>query len=231
MARSQDSAHKDSGRSRTHPPWRPTEGRDRRLHFLNDVVYRRMAPIYNAIDALSLGIWWRLVRRALDYVPRAGRVLEIGFGPGRLQAELAAQSDLSVGLDLAWGMCRFTQRRLRRSGLRHRIVQGNMFQLPFPAASFDTIVSTFALSGVVHGLTALCEMSRVSKRGGRIVIVDIGLPIDRNRMGVFWSRLWENMGDCLYDQPALMKAAGLEVVEFEEFGPGRHIRAAVGRKN
>jgi len=74
-------------------------------------------------------------------------------------------------------------------------------------------------------------MSRVSKRGGRIVIVDIGLPIDRNRIGVFWSRLWESMGDCLYDQTALMKVAGLEVVDFEEFGPGRHIKVAVGSKN
>lgn len=202
----------------------------RRLRFLNDVVYRRMAPVYNAIDGLTMGAWWRLVRRALDYVPHGGRVLEVGVGPGRLQTELAAHSDMSVGLDLARGMCRFTSRRLRRARLASRIVQGDMFQSPFPAEAFDTIVSTFALSGVAQGEAALREMNRVAKRGGRIVIVDIGPPSDGNRTGVFWSQLWERTGDLLYDQPAMMKAAGLEVVDFVEFGPGRHIRAAVGRK-
>lgn len=203
----------------------------RRLRFFNDVVYRRMAPVYNAIDVLTLGTWWRLVRRALDYVPRGGRALEVGVGPGRLQTELAAYSDMCVGLDLAWGMCRFTNRRLRRARLARRIVQGDMFQSPFPAEAFDTIVSAFALSGVAHGEAALREMNRVAKRGGRIVIVDIGPPSDGNRMGVFWSQLWEGTGDFLYDQPAMMRAAGLEVVDFVEFDPGRHIRAAVGRKS
>ena len=207
-----------------------TVSQDRWLRLFNHVVYNTLAPVYNALDGLTLGAWWRLVARAVEYVPPGGRVLEIGIGPGRLQTQIAMRAELSVGLDLARGMCQFAQRRLRRAGLIPRIIRGNVFDVPFPPATFDTVVSTFALAGVPHGEAALREMSRTAKRGGRVVVVDIGQPTDGNTVGVFWARLWERMGDFLYDHQALMRAAGLEVVEFEEFGPGRHVRAVVGLK-
>ncbi|MCB9420215.1 MAG: methyltransferase domain-containing protein [Ardenticatenaceae bacterium] len=200
------------------------------LRFFNDVVYESFPAVYNAMDWLTLGVWWRLVRQALNYIPPGGRVLEIGFGPGRLQTELARQADVCLGLDLAWGMCRFTQRRLRRAGLASRLVRGTVFALPYPSGTFDTAVSTFALSGVANGAAAVSEMARVTAVDGRVVLIDIGRPEDGNRLGTFWAELWERMGDFLYDQPQMMKMAGLEVTTFEEFGPGKHIRAIVGQK-
>ncbi len=198
--------------------------------FYNAILYNTLAPLYNALDWLTLGAWWRLVRRALDYVPPGGRVLEIGFGPGKLHVALARQAALCVGLDLAWGMCRFTRRRLQKAGLTSRIIRGNMLALPFPAGTFDTVVSTFTLSGLPDGHMAMREMARVTAAGGRIVLVDIGLPRDGSRAGIFWARLWARTGDYLHDQPALMQAAGLTVTTFEEYGPGKHIRAVVGEK-
>lgn len=206
----------------------PTQ--EHRLRFFNDVVYERFPAAYNAMDWLTLGAWWHLVRQALAYIPPGGRVLEIGFGPGRLQVELARRADISLGLDLAWGMCRFTQRRLHRAKLTSRIVRGSVFSLPYPSGAVDTVVSTFAFSGVANGVTAMGEMARVTAVGGRVVLVDIGLPEDGNRLGTFWAELWARQGDFLYDQPQMMKAAGLDVITFKEFGPGKHIRAIVGRK-
>lgn len=208
-----------------------TPAQERWLRFFNRVLYNALAPLYNSMDWLTFGAWWRLVRRALDDVPSGGRVLEIGFGPGRLHVELARRADLCAGLDLAWGMCRFTRRRLRRAGLTSRVMQGSAFALPYAAGAFDAVVSTFALSGLPDGAAALREMARVTGVGGRVVLVDIGLPGDGNRAGTFWARLWERLGDFLYDQPALMRQAGLEVVTFDEFGPGRHIRAVVGERS
>ena len=51
-----------------------------------------------------------------------------------------------------------------------------------------------------------------------------------SRLGTRLARLWEQMGDFLYDIPALMESAGLSVETFTEYGPGDHIRAVVGRK-
>jgi hypothetical protein len=59
------------------------------VRFINDVVHNVTAPVYNATDWLTLGAWWHLVRRVLDYVPVKKSVLEIGLGPGRLHVELA----------------------------------------------------------------------------------------------------------------------------------------------
>ncbi len=207
-----------------------TPSQERALKFFNEVVYNLLAPAYDGLDWLTLGAWWRLVRCALDYVPPGGRVLEVGFGPGKLHAQLARHADLCAGLDLAWGMCRFTRQRLRRAGLPSRIVRGSVFTLPFAAETFDTLVSTFAFSGFPDGQAAMRELARVTKGGGRVVLVDIGLPLDGNRVGSFWAHLWERAGDFLYDQPTLMQVAGLEVVTFEEFGPGQHIQAIVGEK-
>ena len=204
----------------------PNRGQD----FFNRILYDRLPGLYNAMDWLTFGAWWSLVRRALDYVPTGGRVLEVGFGPGRLQVELAKRSDLAFGIDLAGGMCRFTHDRLAAQGLIPNITRGSVFTLPYSTDAFDTVVSTFALSGMPDVQNALAEMARVVTPTSQVVVVDIALPADGNRVGTFWARLWESMGDYLYDFPALMLGVGLNVTRCEEFGPGRHIRAVVGEK-
>lgn len=200
------------------------------LRIFNTVVYNSFAPLYDSMDWLTFGVWWRLVRRALDYVPEGETLLEVGFGPGKLHIELARHSRLCFGLDRATGMCRFTQRRLRRNNLPIRVIQGSVDTLPYPTDSFDSIVSTFAFSGFPSGTDAMREMARVTKPTGHVVLIDIGLPEDHNRIGTFLARLWERAGDLLYNQPELMREAGLNVTVFKEFGPGRHIRAIVGQK-
>jgi ubiquinone/menaquinone biosynthesis C-methylase UbiE len=207
-----------------------SSSQERWLRFFNNVVYNALAPVYNSMDWLTFGAWWRLVRRALDFVPAGASVLEVGFGPGRLHFELVQRSSLCIGLDLAVGMCRYTRRRLQHMGLVSRITRGSVFALPYPLNAFDVVVSTFAFSGFPRGADAMREMARVTKVGGRVVLVDIGLPSNNNRAGVFWARLWERMGDFLYDQPELMQQAGLKNTVFKEFGPGDHIRAIVGEK-
>lgn len=210
-----------SGRSPAQERW---------LRFFNSILYNSLAGLYGALDWLTLGAWWRLVRRALDYVPAGGRVLEIGFGPGRLHTELTQRASLCAGIDLANGMCRLTKHRLAHAGLPVRIVRGSAFALPYPCGTFDSVVSTFTFSGLPAAQAAIREAARVTVPGGQVVLVDIGLPTDGNRTGTFWARLWESMGDYLYDQPTLMKAVGLDVKVFDEFGPGRHIRVIVGQK-
>jgi len=198
--------------------------------FFNNVVYELLAPVYDSLDWLTLGAWWRYVSRALDEVPDQQRVLEVGFGPGKLHTALARRANVCVGLDLALGMCRFTRRRLRRAGLPVRLTRGSVFTLPYPSDSFDVVVSTFAISGLPDAENAIAEMTRALAPGGRLVLVDIGLPLDGNRAGAFWAHLWERFGDFLYDYPALMQANTLDVIVFDEFGPGKHLRVIVGQK-
>ena len=52
-----------------------TATQERWLNWFNRVLYNAMAPVYDAMDWLTLGMWWRLVRHALDHVPPDNRVL------------------------------------------------------------------------------------------------------------------------------------------------------------
>lgn len=207
-----------------------TAAQEKWLRFFNRVIYNSLSRLYDSLDWLTFGAWWRLVRRALEYVPSGGAVLEVGFGPGRLLVELSRRAERCAGLDLAWGMCRLARQRMRRANQSPLITRGSVFTLPYADNTFDTVVSTFAFSGFPDGPDAMREMVRVTRPGGRVVLIAIGLPPDGNRLGIFLARLWERMGDFLYDQPALMAGAGLKVVTFEPFGPGHHIRAVVGEK-
>lgn len=207
-----------------------SKSQERWLNFWNTVLYNALAPFYDSLDWLTLGAWWGLVRRALEPIPAQKQVLELGFGPGKLLSQLARNADFCVGLDLAWGMCRFAKRRLIRQGLEANITRGNALFLPYADESFDIVVSTFALSGMPEAQMVIQEIARVLRVGGCIVLVDIGLPEDGNRVGQFWAKLWESMGDYLYNQPQLLEEAGLSLKTFEEYGPGNHIRLVVAEK-
>lgn len=193
-------------------------------------LYDAAPRAYDLLDRLTFGAWWRLVRRALDFVPEGGRALEVGFGPGKLLAALATRSSLAAGVDLAFGMCRYTRKRLVENGQPPLVACGSAFTLPYPAGTFDAVVSTFALSGFPDPAAALSEMARVAAPDGSVVLIDISLPPDGNLLGTLLARLWESMGDWLYDYPALMREADLRIATCEPFGPGAHIFAVVGKK-
>jgi ubiquinone/menaquinone biosynthesis C-methylase UbiE len=80
-------------------------------------VYDRFARAYDAVDWFTANTTHRLRKQGVDHhLPSAGsRVLEIGFGSGRLHLELAGQYELA-GVDLAPGMVRLTKHRLAARG-------------------------------------------------------------------------------------------------------------------
>ena len=79
-------------------------------------VYDRLAGLYDAVDWFTFNTTHRLRKRGLRGLPEpGGRLLEIGFGSGRLHLELAEQYEMA-GLDRAPGMAHLTKRRLGAQG-------------------------------------------------------------------------------------------------------------------
>lgn len=194
-----------------------------------DPFYDRLAPLYDAIDWLTVGVTHRLRRRALRYLPPEGsRVLEVGFGGGRLQAEMA-QRWQTAGVDLAPGMAQLTQGRLNQQGRSSHLAVGSAMALPWADAAFDAVVSTFAFSAFPDAERALDEMTRVTKAGGKVLIVDAGEAADGNRMAHLLARAWEALGDYMRDEVPLMKARGM-TVEREEYGPWGCVHAVTGTR-
>jgi ubiquinone/menaquinone biosynthesis C-methylase UbiE len=192
-------------------------------------VYDRLAPLYDAVDWLTGDTTHRLRRRALAYLPPAGsRLLEVGFGSGRLHVELAARYEMA-GLDRAPGMVALTQRRLTAQGLGSALSVGDAQALPWPSGHFDAVLSTFALSAVPDAGRAIDEMGRVIRPGGRVVIVDAGPAMDGNWPSRALAWLWAVLGDYMRDEVSIMEARGLHATRVD-YGPWGAVHVVVGEK-
>ncbi len=107
------------------------------------------------------------------------------------------------------------QRRLEATLLR-----GNVEHLPYCDGYFDTVLNTMAFSGYPRGARAMAEMRRVLRPGGRLLLIDVNYPEDRNWVGVCMTRLWQRGGDLIRDMDSVLTAHGFEYEEREIGGFG-----------
>jgi ubiquinone/menaquinone biosynthesis C-methylase UbiE len=112
-------------------------------------------------------------RRRQDLLAGAtGRVLEIGAGTGlnaRHYPDGLQQLVLTEPVD---GMADRLEKRLAREGLDAEVVRAGAERLPFPDASFDTVVSTMVLCTVPDAQAAIDEIRRVLRPGGKLLFIE-----------------------------------------------------------
>jgi ubiquinone/menaquinone biosynthesis C-methylase UbiE len=112
----------------------------------------------------------------LVHVASRDRVLDVGTGTGLLPFSLAraAQPPASIlGIDISAGMIETARRRLRDElgdDPRVRFERMDAEQLQLPDASFDVVLSGFALTHVPRPQLAMREIFRVLTPGGRLGI-------------------------------------------------------------
>jgi ubiquinone/menaquinone biosynthesis C-methylase UbiE len=136
------------------------------------LLYNELAWLYDPVSWLvSLGHWRQWQRTALPHLPRQGRVLEVGFGPGHLLVDLAAAGYQPMGLDLSRAMLRQARRRLRRQGVPLALCRGLASALPFATEAFDAVVLTFP-APFVYDRDWIRHLARVLRPGGRLVVVE-----------------------------------------------------------
>jgi len=99
-----------------------------------------------------------------------GRILELGHGPGHLQAEFLRQGLNSVGLDASPQMSHQAMNRLQKMGFASKLVHGFAQSLPFAEDTFQTVVATFPSEYIVDPRT-LFEIERVLVPGGQVIIL------------------------------------------------------------
>lgn len=89
-----------------------------------------------------------------------GRLLDLGCGVGHSFTELAPRE--TVGVDIDPGVLRGQDRETRAADMR---------TLPFPAASFQSVLSVQSIEHVPDPERVLAEVARVLEPGGRAVLV------------------------------------------------------------
>jgi ubiquinone/menaquinone biosynthesis C-methylase UbiE len=113
--------------------------------------------------------------RILDLV-LAGKgpldALDVGCGTGFLALELAARGHRVTGVDFAPAMLAAARDKAAAQGLSLRFEEADAEALPFPAGSFDLVVSRHLLWTLPHPEAAIDEWIRVLRPGGRLAVVD-----------------------------------------------------------
>jgi len=122
--------------------------------------YDEVAEAYDRVRSPVHEAPARALIEAVD-LPEGGRLLDVGTGTGL--AALSVDTGLAVGVDVSPEMARVARSR----GL-DRVAVAAAIDLPFRDAAFDAVVSAFVLHLVPKYETALFDMARVLKRGGRI---------------------------------------------------------------
>jgi ubiquinone/menaquinone biosynthesis C-methylase UbiE len=106
--------------------------------------------------------------------PNSGeRILDVACGTGVAARQVALQIGSSgkiIGLDCNANMLAVARNRAARDGSMIEWQEGRAEELPFPDHSFDLVLCQFALMFFTDPPTALAEMHRVLKKGGRLML-------------------------------------------------------------
>ena len=143
-------------------------------------VFTRSASSYAQVRYFPVFGEW-LVEVA--QIPEGATVLDIACGRGAVlfpAAERVGPGGRVIGIDLAEGMARETEREIQRRGLKHAEArQMDAEHLNFPDSSFDFVLCGFALQFFPHLERALSEFKRVLKADGHIAVTTWGRDDER----------------------------------------------------
>ena len=199
------------------------------------LLYHPFAWTYDLVAAVvSLGRWQDWVLQARPFLH--GRVLEIGYGPGHLQAALNEAGLEAFGLDESRQMSRQAGRRLRKKGYPVRLTRGYAQSLPFQAGSFDCVAATFP-SEFIFETQTLAEIRRVLKPGGQLVLVPSAWITGKNgleRLAAGLFRLTGQAGVLELVLPSMqgrIAASGFSVRHALVETQGSRVLVMVGEKN
>lgn len=148
-------------------------------------MFDAIAPRYDLLNGvLSAGLdryWRRLAIRSLAFSGRE-RLLDVCTGTGdvAIAAARAARGAKHVlGVDFAGAMLARAQQKIRERGLGSRVtvVRGDAMDLPVGSSTVDGVTVAFGIRNVSAPDVACRELLRVLRPGGRVAILEFGLPV------------------------------------------------------
>ena len=151
-------------------------------------VFDSVAERYDVMnDLMSLGLHraWKAFALAIAR-PRPGeRILDVATGSGDLAVSLCRRSQPGGEVwisDINRRMLDRGRDRLLDAGLAVPALQCDAERLPFASGYFDCVTVGFGLRNMTNKETALAEMARVLKPGGRLVVLEfsqVWKPLER----------------------------------------------------
>lgn len=164
-------------------------------------MFDTIAPRYdmvNRIMTFRLDVRWRRIAVRQLALPPGSLVLDLASGTGDLCIDLRSAGLVPISTDLSFGMLSED-----RSGAPR--MQADILRLPVPDASVDGVTCGFALRNLLDLPTFFHELARVVRPGGRIALLDVGIPhnpVVRWGNDIYFGKVVPRIGALLSDGPA-----------------------------
>lgn len=151
-----------------------------RADYVQD-MFARVAERYDLMNRLMTfgqDRHWREYVILQANLPAGGRLLDIATGTGDIADEGQRQVPelQAIGGDFTIEMMQAGKRVPGRESIRW--VASDTLALPFPDDTFDAVTSGFLMRNVIDVPSACREQYRVTKPGGRVVVLESSPPKD-----------------------------------------------------
>lgn len=143
-------------------------------------MFSKVASNYDrANSVLSVGIHhlWRKKLVKLSGAQLGQKVLDCATGTGDLAIEFkktVGPQGLVIGTDFCQEMMIPAPAKAKSLGLDIKFEQADVNQLPYEQNSFDICSISFGIRNVFDPVKALQEMARVTKPGGKVIVLEFG---------------------------------------------------------
>jgi demethylmenaquinone methyltransferase/2-methoxy-6-polyprenyl-1,4-benzoquinol methylase len=148
-------------------------------------MFDAIAPRYDLLNTLlsgGLDRYWR--RRAIASLGFSGEQTLVDVCTGTGDVALAAARKARgarkvIGVDFAAAMLVRAASKTREARFSDRVylVRGDAMNLPLPDNSVDGATIAFGIRNVANPMAGCAELRRVLKPGGRMAILEFGLPV------------------------------------------------------
>ena len=173
------------------------EAKQQAIREMFDTIASRY-DFVNRVMTFRLDTKWRKIAIEALQLSAPSRVLDLASGTGDLCIPIQKQGHTAISVDLSYGMLSYD-----RSGAPR--AQADILRLPFPNSSIDAVICGFALRNLVDLSTFFVEIARVLKPGGRVVLLDVGVPhnpIIRFGNSIYFGKIVPKIGALLSDKDA-----------------------------
>jgi DNA-binding transcriptional ArsR family regulator len=121
------------------------------------------------------------IGRALGDSRPIGRLVDIGTGTGRMIELFGGVASQALGIDRSPEMLRLARVKLAEAGLAAELRQGDMYALPMPSGSADTVILHQVLHYAQNPAASATAAGRLLGPGGRLLIADFA-PHEREEL-------------------------------------------------